>query len=113
MLEFEIKVPSTYTLKTDGNTMFVSDGSGNDIYGTSWLIVDDVRNDGNGYGDLPKSTVINGGTWHKVQMYLINNNTTENSSHRAIKSYSGFALDLSSVTSNVTYQMRNLKSIVY
>ena len=113
MLEFEIKVPSTYTLKTDGNTMFVSDGSGNDIYGTSWLVVDDVRIDGNGYGKLPQSTVINGGTWHKVKMYLINNNTTENSSHKAIKSYSGFALDLSSVTSNVTYQMRNLKSIVY
>ena len=113
MLEFEIKVPNTYTLKTDGNTMFSSDGSGNDIYGTSWLIVDDERTDGNGYGKLPQSTVINGGAWHKVQMYLINNNTTENPNHRAIRSYSGFALDLSSVSTNVTYQMRNLKSIVY
>lgn len=113
MLEFEIYVPNNYTLKTDGNTMFVSDGSGNDIYGTSWLIVDGVRTDGSGYGDLPQSTAINGGTWHKVQMYLINNNTTENPNHKAIKSYSGFGLDLSSVTSNVTYQIRNLKSIVY
>ena len=113
MLEFEIKVPNTYTLKTDGNTMFTSDGSGNDIYGTSWLIVDGIRTDGNGYGKLPQSTVINGGSWYKVQMYLINNNTTENPSHKAIRSYSGFALDLSSVASNVTYEMRNLKSIVY
>lgn len=113
MLEFEIKLPGSYTLKTDGNTMFSSDGSGNDIYGTSWLVVDDVRVDGNGFGSLPQSTAINGGTWHKVQMYLINNNTSANPNHKAIRSFSGFALDLSSVSSNVTYEMRNLKSIVY
>ena len=113
MLEFELQVPSTYTLKTDGNTMFVSNGEGNDIYGTSWLIVDDVRTDGEGYGKLPQSTTITGGTWHKVQMYLINNNSNENPNHNPIRSYSGFALDLSGVTSDVTYKMRNLKSIVY
>ena len=117
MLEFEIKVPNTYTLKTNGNTMFVSDGSGNDIYGTSWVILDGVRYDGalnsSGEGTLPQSHTITGGTWHKVQMYLMNDNTRQNSKHNAIKSYSGFALDLSRVTSNVTYQIRNLKSIVY
>ena len=113
MLEFEIKLPNTYTLKTDGNTMFASDGTGNDIYGTSWLIVDDVRTDGDGYGKLPSSTVISGGTWHKVQMYLMNNNTSENPGNKAIRSFSGFGLDLSSVSLNVTYEMRNLKSIVY
>lgn len=113
MLEFEIQVPNTCTLKTDGNTMFVSDGSGNDIYGTSWLIVDGVRTDGNGYGKLPQNTTITGGNWHKVQMYLINNNPSQNPGHKAIRSFSGFGLDLSGTTSNVTYKMRNLKSIVY
>ena len=117
MLEFEIKTPNTYTLKTDGNAMFTSDGSGNDIYGKSWVILDDIRYDGtfetNGDGTLPKDHTIAGGTWHKVQMYLMNNNTTKNPNHKAIRSYSGFGLDLSRVSSSVTYQIRNLQSIVY
>ena len=117
MLEFEIYTPNTYTLKTDGNTMFSSNGEGNDIYGTSWVILDGVRYDGalnsSGEGTLPQSHTITGGTWHKVQMYLMNDNTRQNSKHYAIRSFSGFALDLSKVTSNVTYQMRNLKSLVY
>lgn len=113
MLEFEIYTPSSYTLKTDGNTMFASTGEGNDIYGTSWLIIDDIREDGVRPGGLPQSHTITGNTWHKVQMYLINNNESENHNHYAIRSFSGFALDLSGVSTNVTYQMRNLKSIVY
>ena len=69
--------------------------------------------DGNGYGKLPQNHSIKGGTWHKVQMFLINNNPTQNTNHLAIRSFSGFALDLSSISTDVTYQMRNLRSIVY
>ena len=112
MLEFEVMVPNTLILTTDGNTRFASDGTGNDIYGDSWLIIDGVRYNGE-QGALPSGHVITGGTWHKVQMFLKNNNETLNPTHAPIISFSGFGLDLTDVDTNIQYYMRSLKSVVY
>lgn len=112
MLEFEIYVPIDCTLKTDGNAMFSSTGEGNDIYGTNKLIIDGVTYNGT-MGTFPDAHFISGGEWHKVQMYLTNNNPYQNEDHLAIRSFSGFGLNLQYVNQNIEYNMRNLKSIVY
>lgn len=104
-LEFEIYTPTTRTLMLDCNVMFVDDGSGNDLYGTNYFIIDGQR-------QTSTSVNITAGEWHTIQLLLVNDNPSQNPSHKAVKSYSGFGFRLTGL-GTLTYKMQGLHSYVY
>ena len=121
--EFEIKLDTdgTFMFNVDPNTTKQDESLGNDFYGDNWLILDGVRYEHNGFARADSDTGTHGyinmtkdDKWHKVRLYITNNNETQNSSKGSIycnRSTLGF--NLIDVESNVTYEVKNVKSGVY